>query len=135
MPEERGIVGMSRESQKITCWERKCSQRATVPLATGSALGARPRFHLPCHLCVYWTMSFVCCVPSKQAECLWSVVLSLSTRPTCACAGNHGDPPAHRPQWTARFWPMDMSRSWGPWSQMHSSAQCVAERSSSSSHT
>lgn len=42
---------------------------------------------------------------------------------------------SHLPQWTARFCPIDMSRSWGPWSHWHSSAQWVADRSSSSSQT
>lgn len=42
---------------------------------------------------------------------------------------------AHLPEWTAKFWPIDMSRSWGPWSQLHVSAHWVADCSSSSSQT
>lgn len=37
--------------------------------------------------------------------------------------------------WTARFCPIDISRSLGPWSQWHCSAHWVADRSSSSSQT
>lgn len=43
--------------------------------------------------------------------------------------------PSHLPMWTARFCPIDMSRSLGPWSHWHCSAQWVADRSSSSSQT
>lgn len=42
---------------------------------------------------------------------------------------------SHLPMWTARFWPIDISRSSGPWSHWHCSAQWVADCASSSSQT